>query len=139
MKTNFAMAHNRGRWIDRVCDDLSGALGEYATARFMEIADPNNYLIQYWYSEVDRLLDRPRDLLNPNQVKTKTNFDRKKAFEEAIQDAIAPAQITSAKNKVMKMIGYENSPPFLLELHRRGDEFTAENLLNEMILKYIEI
>lgn len=127
----------RDRWIDRVRDDLEKALLEFASIKFMELTDPtekDKHLIKYWNNETKRLLARSKDYFNLDQV----NFSIQDAKTEAITEATSYLAIATAKQRVIDISSLKSIDLLSIFL-KKQEEYTAENLLDEMILKYIEM
>jgi hypothetical protein len=127
----LSMAFSRDRWVDKVRHRLEGALGEYAKQKFAEAI---GYTGWDWTIEVETILAGVSDLMNTKKVQTKTKFDRKKAFQEAYQDAQGSYdQIVHARNTLCR------EHPFNMEQYQRIRlvKLDADTLLREMVLKFL--
>ena len=128
-----AFAFSREDWVDRVREDLGGALGEFAKIKYGAVAD----IKDFWSHEVQRLLVRVHNYLDWKAVKTKTNFNRKKAFEEAALEAsLYQNQVTTARNEILRLID-ENELGWEAKRRVLETHLDATELLDEMIMEYI--
>jgi len=127
-----AMAFTRNSWIDKMRNSLSGALGEYAKLRFARVVG----LEDYWSNEIKRLCIKPI-LLMDEKVKTKSNFNRQKALQEAISEVVlSQDQVTDAKNYVMGIVVSRCEKNNIVKLLKHTG-FDVEDLLKDMFEEYL--
>jgi hypothetical protein len=118
-------AFPRDKWIDEMRDQLGGALGEYAKT----IISRNIGEKDFWQKEVQVLLRKI--ILFMEEIETKSNFDRNKAFIEAVRDSIHKQfQVTAAKNIIAKM--YHNKYKKIIKL-----QLDSKLLMLDMIKEYL--
>ena len=105
LKSITAMAYDRPKWVDKVRNTLNGALGEYAQIAFARASKVGEGFVEHWDKEVKTHFKTLADLFDPKEVKSKTKFDRVRAFGEAYKEAtLSKDQITAAKNKIDSMV-----------------------------------
>ena len=130
------MAYSREAWIDRARNRMVGALGEYAKMRFADMLG-----FDYdWEPEVKRLVKKIGELFDNSLTKTKTSFNKASAFKEAYTEASsAQDQVIYAKNRFEeKYLKSKKEVERFLKLYREQfDDFDAENLLADMLTKYL--
>jgi hypothetical protein len=128
-----AMAFTRDKWIDKACQRMEGALGEYAKLKFAMMAS----FPDYWSDEVKSLMEQVEELFDPKKVATKQKFDRIKAFDEAIRDSIGcQEQITSARNEFIRYLTTSDErQAFLKKSHQA--RLRSEDLLIELLSEYL--
>jgi hypothetical protein len=74
-------------------------------------------------------------MFDPKKVKTKSRFDRNRAFQEAYQDFVHTCTIVTGKNKILDKAGSE----FLVwakKLRAVDASWDEEQLAREMLKKY---
>lgn len=137
VKLVTGMAYTRDSWVDQARNRMRGALGEYAKLRFAQIMEED---FDYnWEPEVKRLIKKIEELFN-SETKTRTQFDRIKAFQEAYMEASsAQDQVVSAKNKFEdKYLTNKKQVNLFLKRYRAHfEEFDSENLLADMLATYL--
>jgi len=77
-------AASRETWKDHLVNFLTGAIGEFYKARLGEkngLSVPQD--VEHWMWEVSQLLDGAQRVFSG---KTKKNFNKEKAYREAVED-----------------------------------------------------
>jgi hypothetical protein len=125
----FEMAFSKNNWIDNVRDRyLGGALGEYAKiiiGREVGIKD-------YWSNEVSKILLNVTKYMS-KKIKTKSNFDRDKAFKEAFREASTfQFQITDARNELS-----DKFPEKYRSILKTNGKYDSKILLQNMLKEYL--
>jgi hypothetical protein len=81
--TKILTAYSREKWIDKMSGILTGAFGEWCKQR---LSEEIKYAGHDWNAEVYTILKTAKKLLT-GEIKTKSKFNKKAAFKEAISDA----------------------------------------------------
>lgn len=127
----LAMAYNRDRWVDLMRSRLNGAFDEYVCDQYAKVLSYDHS----WDAEIARLFKKISELFDPGKVKTKSRFNRHRAFQEAYQDFVHTCTIVTGKNKILDKAG----PDFLVwakKLKAVDVSWDEEQLAKAMLKKY---
>lgn len=127
-----AMAFDRSTWIDKLAGRLAGAFGEWCKQR---LSEEIGYKGHDWNNEVDTLLIYVREALT-GKIKTKSNFNKKAAFKEAVLDAIASNGYIYAKRE-LKTHKLTKSQKLLLDKTVLNEKIEMEKMLEKFLAKEI--
>lgn len=126
------MAMDKKQWEHAASKALRGALGEYAKLRYFK-----EYGLQdFWSNEVKRLLKVAESLLDK---KTKSNFDKYRAFYQVYEDCDDQSQIVAAKNQIVSEYLKNPSQRMKFLSFFKTKTFDAKILLDEMIKEFSPI
>jgi hypothetical protein len=130
------MAYSRDTWVDQARNRMKGALCEYAKLRLARMVSYD----YNWEPEVLRLVKKIQELFDAEKTKTKTNFDKAKAFKEAFKEASsAQEQVVYALNKFEEkyLQSKKEIDLFKKEYRKNFDSFDSEKLLIDMLSEYL--
>jgi Spy/CpxP family protein refolding chaperone len=114
-------------WIDKVRSSLELALGEFAKQKFADLVGYS----RDGSEQINELLRDSRRLC-AKETKTKSQFDRKEAFAEAVSEAsIAQVQVFDGKQR---LLNYNLTPEQRQIIERTV--LKAEDLMREMLERF---
>lgn len=90
----LSMAIGRQKWIEKMTSFLEGAFREYSK---QILAERIGYAGHDWNTETDILCEEIRAYLT-GKKKTTSNFNKPKAFQEAVNDMGRDRKLRKAKN-----------------------------------------
>lgn len=136
LKTITGMAYSRNTWVDQARNRMKGALCEYTKLRLARMIDYD----YNWEPEVKRLVKKIEELFDIEKTKTKTSFDKVKAFKEAFSEASGfQDQVVYALNKFEEkyLQSKKELNLFRKEYRKNFNEFDSEKLLADMLSEYL--
>lgn len=126
----LSMAVSRDRWIDQVHYKLSGLFREFCK---QELANAIGYTKHSWEVETDKLAKSLLPHLK-GEKKTKTKFDLKKAFAEAVDDSLGDNKLYEAKQ--ILLVDHPLTKPLKLKLEKTV--LDEKQLYKKMLLKHFK-
>jgi hypothetical protein len=128
----LSMAFTRDAWIAKARHRLEGALGEYAKQRYALLIG-----FDYdWTDEVTALMQKVKDLFNPQKTRLNQWKDLDKAFKEAYFEASsAHEQLVDSKNQFINKYLKPKEVKNFMAVYKSA-KLTSEDLLHDMVKEF---